>query len=173
MPRLPRFLPFNHQDESNRQKLIEKATAEATTGRRLAIYDRASGLYAPWYIEQRFAEEAKRCDRFNRSMSAMLVETSVNVMFHQANPMGLWLRKNVRGCDLAAGLADGRYLLLMPETDASGADVLALRFLEDFPDTQVATAIYPEDGLTFTEVCDKAAERLAASMKEPPRESVA
>jgi len=134
VPRIPRFLPFNRQDDANRQRLIEKATTEATTGRRLAIYDRPSGLYAAWYIEQRFAEEAKRSKRFNHPMSAMLVETSVNVMFHQANPMGQWLQKNVRGCDLAAGLPDGRYLLLMPETDAAGADILALRFLEDFPE---------------------------------------
>jgi hypothetical protein len=39
---------------------LEKVSAQAEAGRRLAIYDRQTGLLAYWYIRHRFEEEAAR-----------------------------------------------------------------------------------------------------------------
>ena len=122
MTGISRYLPFHSDRASIRLHLIDKATTEVTTGRRLAIYDPASGFYAGWYMEHRFAEEAARCKRHKRPISALIIETSMNEIAQVGDPMAEWLRRNIRDCDFVGGLADGRYFLFMPETDAEGAD---------------------------------------------------
>lgn len=143
--------------------MIERAETEASSGRRLAMYDRASGLYASWYLEHRFAEEAVRCKRYDRPMSALLVDTSVNAIAQTGNPMGDWFRRNVRGCDFAGSLPDGRYFLIMPETDAAGAENLMSRFLAEFPRTRIGTALFPDDGKTYAAIRDAASGRIESA----------
>ena len=164
--RISRFFPFAGSDRSGRQRLIDKATTEATTGRRLAMYDRASGLYASWYMEHRFAEEAARCKRHDRPMSALLVETSINVMAQVGSPMAEWLRRSSRTCDFAGCLPDGRYFLLMPETDAAGAEIMMGRFQEEFPRARIGMAFFPDDGETYAEIRDAAYSWLAATAND-------
>jgi len=129
------------------------------------MYDRASGLYAAWYMEHRFAEEAARCKRHNRPMSALLVETSINVMAQVGSPMAEWLRRHSRTCDFAGCLPDGRYFLFMPETDAAGAEIMTGRFQDEFPRTRIGTALYPDDGKTYDEIRSAAYSRLAATLR--------
>jgi len=62
------------QRASTRDVLIKKATREAETDRRLAMYDRETGLYAPWYLERRFAEEAQRAGRYGHPLSLISIE---------------------------------------------------------------------------------------------------
>jgi len=140
--------------------LIDRATTEASNGRRLAMYDRGTGLYAPWYMEQRFAEELLRCKRYNLRMSAMLVEGPSALMTQLGDPTADWIRRNIRGCDFAASLADGRYLLLLPEADMDGADQLRGRLLAEFPGCRIGMAVYPEDGKSYSELRDAAESQL-------------
>src|SRR5262245_36338223 len=118
---ISRFLPFLSKKNDPRRRILEKVSREAISGRRLAIYDQDSGLYANWYFERRFVEEAERCKRYGRTMSALLVETEIDASGRNANSVSAWLATKVRGCDFAGYLGEGRYALLMPETGAEGA----------------------------------------------------
>ena len=59
--------PFRkfRRNESQAQALIEKAVVQAETGRRLAIFDRASGLFASRVLDAfvpfQFADAALSC----------------------------------------------------------------------------------------------------------------
>jgi GGDEF domain-containing protein len=150
------FLPFNRARRSARKHLIDRATTEATNGRRLAMYDRGTGLYAPWYMEHRFEEEILRCKRYNLRMSAMIVEGPPALMTQLGDPMADWIRRNIRGCDFAGNLADGRYFLLLPEADTDGADQLRVRLQAGFPGCRIGTAAFPEDGKSYAELRDTA-----------------
>jgi len=124
------------------------------------MYDRATGLYAPWYMEHRFAEEVSRCKRYNLRMSAMLIEGPPVSMTQLGDPTADWIRRNIRGCDFAANLADGRYFLLLPEADTDGADQLKGRLHAEFPGCRIGKAVFPEDGKSYAELRDAAESTL-------------
>ena len=138
---------------AHHKALLDKATREAETGRRLAIHDRETGLFAYWYLQQRFEEEAQRATRYNHNLSLMVIEINSGNGFASRDALTAWLRQNIRVSDLPGHLGDGRYLVLMPETDAEAASILARRLQQDIgSEIAVGLSIYPEDGSTLSEL---------------------
>jgi GGDEF domain-containing protein len=129
-----------------RQQILDKVTREADAGRRLAIYDRETGLYAHWYHNLRFTEESKRSQRYTRPLSVIVIEVPHSEGFSGRDQMTAYLMNGMRNCDIASHLGDGRYLVYMPETDAEAAQHAAERIRLHAVGTLSGVSIHGDDG---------------------------
>jgi GGDEF domain-containing protein len=156
--RLPRLVPHL---SSERTALLDKAGREAETGRRLAMFDRETGLYAHWYLARRFEEEAQRSKRYSRPLSVVAIEVRGGDAYRVQDELRNWLDQGLRTTDLASHLGGGRYLALLTETVLEDASAIAARIAERFPeDVEIGLGCFPEDGSTLEDV-QRAAERRA------------
>jgi GGDEF domain-containing protein len=161
MVTLPFQLPF-FRKSPDRTWIVQKAVREVEAGRRLAIYDRETGLFAYWYLLLRFEEERKRAERYGHHLSVMLVELRGDADFVDRDGVTAWLQHRMRSCDLATHLGDGRYLVLMPETDAEAAATGAGRLSAQFKDAvAIGLTAFPADGTELLELETVACERLS------------
>lgn len=98
------------------------------------MYDRETGLYAPWYLERRFEEEARRAERFSHPLSLIAIEVRCrDDAYRVQDGLRNWLHQSLRETDLATHLGGGRYLALVTETGLEDAFVVAARIAERFP----------------------------------------
>jgi GGDEF domain-containing protein len=154
-------LSIFRRHDSNRDALVSKASREAESGRRLAMFDRQTGLYAYWYLVRRFEEESRRVERYARPLTAMLIEVKGDDKYRTQDKVTHWLEQELRTTDLASHLGDGRYLVLLTETELADGAAIAARLAERFPQAiAVGLGCCPEDGGKLEDV-QKAAERRA------------
>ena len=92
-----------------------------------AIYDRASGFLASWYMQLRAEEECARSFRHHRPLAVVLIEPAQN----DVPVLRAWLHANLRSTDLVCRRHDDCYLVLLPETDQVGASTVLGRLLSD------------------------------------------
>lgn len=155
--RLPRLVP---QHGHGRDALVKKAEREAESGRRLAMYDRETGLYAYWYLARRFEEEARRSERYSRPLSVIVVEVRSDEAYRTQDEVRNWLDQSLRSTDLATHLGAGCYLALLTETPLTDAAAIAARLAQSFPQNIAIGLGCPDDGASLEEV-QKVAERRA------------
>jgi PleD family two-component response regulator len=153
---------FFGRNGDEQDPLVEKASSQAEQGRRLAMYDRETGLLASWYVRQRFNEEAKRATRGDRQMSVILIEAPASETFDPIDTLVGWLRRKVRPYDLPTHLGGGSFLMVMPETSPENAEKVAARIAADVDGATTSISVYPDDALTFEELEELARNRLAA-----------
>jgi len=155
--RLPRLVPQSAADRA----VLDKATREAEAGRRLAMYDRETGLFAHWYLAKRFEEEARRSERYSRPLTVITMEvrgSQANLVMAELRD---WLDQSLRSTDLASHLGGGLYLALLTETLLEEAAALAARLAARFPENlDIGLGCFPEDGSSLENV-QKVAERRA------------
>jgi GGDEF domain-containing protein len=158
--KLRRIVPGLNRNHGMRDALVAKATREAESGRRLAMFDRQTGLYAHWYMLRRFEEEARRADRYDCPLSVMLVEVRSDDGFRTQDEVRDWLAHEMRATDLATHLGDGRFLTVHTETAMGDAASVAIRIAERFPNAvAVGLADYPGDGATLDDLQNLAQQR--------------
>ena len=154
-------LPIFGRHDPSHDALLAKASREAESGRRLAMFDRQTGLYAYWYLVRRFEEEAQRAERYSRPLTAMVIEVMRDENYKTLGELTAWLEQELRGTDLACHLGDGRFLIVLTETSLADGAAIAARMAERFPKTlAMGLGSFPEDGSQLDEV-KKAAERRA------------
>lgn len=71
--------------------------------------------------------------------------------------------------DLAGYLGNGRFVMVLPETDRAGALLFVERVRGFVPDIQAGVSGCPEDGRTFSELYETAAARLPDDERPPPK----
>jgi GGDEF domain-containing protein len=154
-------LPTLRRNDPARDALVAKASREAESGRRLAMFDRQIGLYAYWYLVRRFEEEARRAERYARPLTAMIIEVMRDENHETLGELTAWLEQELRGTDLACHLGAGRFLIVLTETSLADGAAIAARMADRFPRTlAIGLGSFPEDGAQLDEV-KKAAERRA------------
>lgn len=102
------------------------------------ITDEITGAYSTDYLSRRLNEEFQRSRRYKTPLSVVSVELvdfdrfvedkrdEIMVVFSQL------IQKLVRGVDLLfRGATPGRYVLLLPNTDAAGARILSGKLLKE------------------------------------------
>jgi len=118
-------------------------------GRRLAIYDRETGLYAYWYLNLRASEEIERARRYGETFAVLLVEAARGRLSqHEERHLFSVLSRQFRRTDLVAHVGSLRFLVLLTNTDQAGSDVVVERLRSGFGpgEIEVNVALYPEDG---------------------------
>ena len=126
---------------------LAEIQALAQQGRRLAIYDRATGLYAYWYLELRADEELSRAARFSKKLALMSIWASTPEAITATSEH---LKERLRDYDLAGYLNNGHFVALLTETDAGGAAIVVQRLRQALgPSLLAGVALFPDDGTTF------------------------
>jgi GGDEF domain-containing protein len=148
------------EDNAIHEGLLQRARSQADAGRRLAMYDRQTGLYASWYIERRFDEEAERALRYDLPLSLMVVEVPPSDGYRSQDGVTEWMQSSVRCCDLTCHLGDGRYLVLAPQTSVDALRHMAYRLREHFPTVSTGLSSFPDDGQDLVTLQGAAERRL-------------
>ena len=122
----------------------------AAAGRRLVIYDRATGLIAFWYLQLRAGEEIARARRYGKPLSLVSAWASTK---ESIDALAAYFRDGLRDTDLAGYLNNGHFVLLLPETGAAGAAIVEERVRDVFgASIQIAAVAYPDDGESFEDL---------------------
>ena len=118
-------------------------------GERLAIYDRETGLFAYWYFSLRLEEEVSRCARYGQTFSLLLLDARTG-RWSPEDESALFQHMSVslRNCDLVAHLGNLRFIVLLANTDATGAMMVKehLAANQRLGGPTVGLASFPADG---------------------------
>ena len=130
-------------------------------GRKLAIYDRETGLYAYWYLVLRGEDECARAKRYSWPFTLVVIEQSSSAnAWAMQGALTSWCRLNLRSVDIGAYVGNSRFVVLMPNTDMAGALRIERRIHAAVVGTVTALGYVPLDGDTFQAVYAAAASRL-------------
>jgi GGDEF domain-containing protein len=153
---------FSRPQPQQHAAVVDKVAREVEANRRLAIYDRDTGLYAYWYLTMRIDEEAQRAERYGHSFSLMLISVQQGNNPATLDRFTEWLSSRLRSSDLVTHLGDGRYLVLLPETAAPEAQISADRVKSHFPEEiSAGVSAFPDDGASLLELLAVAEQRLS------------
>ena len=149
---------------SNSRAFGARAVQQIEEGRRLVIYEQESGLYAPWYIALRCEEECYRSVRYKLPFSLLVLQPAPQAdVWTVRGQLADWLRRKRRRSDIPGHLEDGRFILLMPETDTHGAERLAQRLSRAVPGIQVGYSRHIEDGGNLEQLVAAATNRIGSN----------
>lgn len=144
--------------------LAERAIPRADNGHKPAMYDRETGLLAPWYITLRVEEECYRAGRYARPLTLLIAEPERQGDVEEVtSELNGWLRTQSRRSDIVGYLGDGRYVILMPETRVAAARKVAKRLQHDVPGTMTGISAFPVDGQRYDRLVAAALRRLQIS----------
>ncbi|MFG1839029.1 diguanylate cyclase [Micromonospora sp. NPDC049175] len=155
---------------------------------RLSLTDPLTGLWNYRYLRESIRREVERASRFGRMLSVLALDLDrfkdVNDTYgHAAGDTVLAefarrVRGEIREVDLAFRQGGEEFVLLLPETDARGAAIVAERLGAAVRDTPIAVeayagpvvvtvsvgiAVYPDNGSTGREVLEAADDALYAA----------
>ena len=143
--------------------LLARYLREARAGRKLAIYDRETGLFAHWYMVLRGQEECARAARYQRPLSLAIVEPRPDTTaedFEAKARIGRWVQTELRATDIAGYLGNSRYLIIAPEADPVRIGHLLERLFEQVGAVDASSSSFPEDCEQFQQLWDCATGRL-------------
>ncbi len=140
-------------DDSSQKRLVTMIRL-AEEGHRLAIFDRQTGLYADWYMQLRFREEAARSERYGQPVTLLSVWANSDDDF-PAIVRGL--TDGLRATDLPGYHDRLHCVVLLPGTTPEGGLALARRILDGAAtEAMVGAAQHPGDGHTYRDMLDAA-----------------
>jgi diguanylate cyclase (GGDEF)-like protein len=106
----------------------------------LSITDELTGIYNYRYLQQRLDDEIERARRYGRSLSLLMLDVDDFKLYndtygHLAGDVALTeigevLRDSVRDIDVACRYGGEEFAIVLPETDAEGAFVVAEKVRE-------------------------------------------
>lgn len=144
-------------------EMIGEASSNAETGRRLAIFERDTKLFAHWYIELRGEEECDRAMRYSRDLTVAVLEPTPGDHEHEVSrELAHWLRAHKRNTDIVGYLGNARYIVIMPETATSHVAGFVQRLYRDVPNADIGVGAFPRDGSTHEALYAAAVARLSA-----------
>lgn len=147
-------------------RLLNEVDERAEAGRRRAMQERETGLWAHWYVTLRGHEECKRAVRYERPLTLLLVEPRPESNAAEIRKkLAGWFSERIRTSDVAGYLGDGRFALLMPETDRSGAEQVVGRLHGDVGDAETGLSEFPGDGTTYDGLYDVASRKLSEPLE--------
>ncbi len=151
------------------ESLMQQLGQDRSGGRRLNIYDQASGLYNRAYLELRLQEEFLRCNRYE--LAAALVTIKLGAVKLTAFSSDTWgalaadlartMANTVRTVDTTAALAPLEFAICLVHCDREGANKAIDRLLRELDghEVTVGLAVYPEDGSDARAMIEMARQR--------------
>jgi diguanylate cyclase (GGDEF)-like protein len=116
----------------------------------LSLTDPMTGLYNRRYFDQAVDQEIKRCRRYNRAFSLLLLDIDhfkrVNDTYgHGAGDeiikqVAALIRKNLRGLDVVARVGGEEFAVILPETPPQNLNTVVQRLLREM---RVAKPVVP------------------------------
>ncbi len=153
--------------ETSSDDLVSRVAREVESGRKLAIYDQDTGLYAKWYLLLRGEEERVRAKRYGRQFAIGMLSSTAPVgdeRWQADADISRWLQTRLRATDVVGYLGHGRYAFIATEADPDRATRLAERLRAGVDNVIVGLSCYPGDGETLEDLWANAEQRL----EQPP-----
>ena len=150
-------------DNRTSPSVIARLFAQTQAGKRLAIYDRQTGLFAHWYLQLRGEEECARAERYNHKLSLILIEPAIlasSSAWEIRDQVGRWIQTQLRATDIAGYVGNGRFVVLAPEAGPKEANMLIRRIRALIPDIDVATVVFPDHAPTYDLLWRQATTRI-------------
>ena len=165
--------------------------------RKLADRDPLTGFYNHRFLHERLGEEVVRSQRGRRPLSVLMLDLDdfklVNDTFGHlfGDRVLTWtgelIRSTLRASDIPARYGGDEFAVILPETDASEARVVAERILEAFRDqafvgeqrgpvpiaASIGVATFPSDGRTGTDLIAAADRALYRVKREGGHDAAA
>ncbi len=194
---------FTGREQASAEKFAEHASTALANALRLRALERHSlrdprtQAYTHAFFYDATRHEIQKAARFGRNFSLIEVDLAPAGSAFQAHREQVgeanhaaWLGEvveqisaSLRSTDLLAAQADGRYSVLLPETDAVGAAILKQRIREQLladpalwnqaegvqRDLALATVTYPGDGTQLETLTETATKRLDLDRQSPLR----
>ena len=159
MRSIRRWLGFNERPRGQERAYdLNDVQRSVEEGRRLAIYDRGTRLYAYWYLALRGQEELERARRYRRQLSMVSIWASDPASIGRVARM---LEGGLRPSDLAGYLNNGHFVVLLIETDALGASIVLDRLSRQIGrGVEAAVVSYPHDAETFDALLELAKSKV-------------
>jgi GGDEF domain-containing protein len=147
----------SHEPQDTHDYDLDDVLQAAAAGRRLVIFDRATGLYAYWYLQLRGDEEIARARRYQKQLSIVSLWAPTPDAISQ---LATHLHDHLRDTDLAGYLNNGHFVVLLTETGPEGASIVLWRALKVFgAGIDAAVVSYPDDGDSFDMLLEAAKAR--------------
>ena len=161
------FVPERERLPEGYTQLLGKVADQASSGRRLVIYERETGLLAYWYMVMRGDEECERARRYYEGFTLAIIEPapSANAQLIVA-AVTEWINHNIRAADSAGYAGNGRHVIIMPCTEPADAELVLGRLAEAVPGVQCATSTFGIDATSFGELYETAVGRLPGAEAE-------
>ncbi len=147
-------------------------------------YDELTGLYNRKYLREYAEQEIKRAKRYRSSFSILILDLDnfkeINdTMGHLTGDSALKrfagvVKEIIRESDIAARYGGDEFVLILPDTSYRGAYRLAERLIERVKEEKIngmplgcsiGIATFPDDGLLWEELFEKADESLYAAKR--------
>jgi GGDEF domain-containing protein len=142
---------------------LDEVLKVAAQGRRLAIYDRGTNLYAYWYLQLRGDEENARARRYGKPLSFITLWAATPALIER---LAAHLHEHLRDTDLAGYLNNGHFVVVLCETPRDGARIVLDRALESFGgEVDGACVAYPDDGESFDTLLEAAKARASSEIQ--------
>ncbi len=123
-----RHLIKEKSDVVREVEALQKKTAELESGQ---ITDSLTGLYNAKFLKKRLAEEISRAKRYNQKLSLVIIDADlfriVNEVFGEKTGDYILMRianvilNNTRNTDIVFRLGGNRFMIILPNTDETGA----------------------------------------------------
>jgi len=171
---------FSGSDRAMAEKVCEFGAIAMNNALRFQALERRSlrdpetRAYTQNYFEDTVRNEIQKAHRFSHRFSVLRIE--IECLNQGEAPDRLELVRQVSGAlratDLLAAAEEGAYLVLLPETDALGAGILAQRIQKAVaamaeggrgPGARCVSATFPVDGSQLEQLVGVLDERLAQS----------
>lgn len=156
---LVRRLREYEEQSARMQELLNAARHEA-------IHDLDTGLYSNSYFHNRLGEEIIRSERYRHFLSLILVHVNVRnaqsstQVAQEIKRIGVQLSLGLtRRTDIVALYRRRQMIVILPETDARGAQCLIDRYQQIFPDNgrelRYHTLTFPNDATNIEMVLER------------------
>lgn len=128
----------------------------------LALTDPLTGLYNRRFFDQALSQELKRCQRYSRFFSLLLVDIDrfkrINDTYGHASGDGViqqvatLLRNNLRNLDIVARVGGEEFAVILPETPPNNLPVVVDRLLREMREAKPAPRAMAEkkERVTFS-----------------------
>jgi GGDEF domain-containing protein len=126
--------------------LPRSAAAALGSDRRLATFDRDTGLCVAWYFRLRAEEEIGRATRYGQPFTVVTMTAGPSESLEGAR---FALKQLLRQVDFGGDLGN-KLAAVLPQTERAGALVVADRLRDVVPDAVIRVAQYPVDGATLS-----------------------
>lgn len=152
------------------EEMIARLQDELQFLRNETIYDPETRIYSPSYFHVRLQEEIVRSERYRHFLSLILIH--VNVKNNQSTQQ---VTREIRqiGAEMMAGLTrrtdivalyrKRQMIIVLPETDPRGAEILLQRYQAMFPNNSrrlsYAVLSFPNDASNMEMILSKLQER--------------
>ena len=146
-------------DESSPE--VERLSHQVEKVRQLAIYEKETGLYAYWYLILRGDDECNRARRYGTPLTLSIIEGDGGEKpWAMQDMLTNWLRSHLRDVDITGYIGNGRFVVVMTNTDVPAAQTILRRLQTEVGEVIVAVSSAPEDGDSFETLYAAAHARL-------------